>query len=342
LDIRWGYNNIRIKEGDEWKAAFITRRGLFEPTVMFFGLCNSPATFQKMMDEIFHDLIREKKIIIYIDDILIFHGTSLNEHKAVVHEVMVRLVANKLYLKAEKCTFNQSEVEYLGTICGNGKFRMDPGKIKAVLEWPIPKTVKNVQEFLGFTNFYRRFIKAYAEVARILSHLTGKDKWEWGTEQLKAFNTLRLAFQTEPILYMVIARGKFRIEVDSSGFANGGVLLQWQKGEWRTIAFRSGVLLAAERNYSVEDRELLAIMAAIKDWRRYLLYTDEPFEIWTDHANLQYFKQPQKISRRQARWLTVLAEYHFTLHHFPGKRIPERTHCQDAPIITRGRMIIKT
>jgi hypothetical protein len=105
LDIRWGYNNIRIKKGDEWKAAFITRRGLYEPTVMFFGLCNSPATFQKMMDEIFHDLIREKKIIIYIDDILIFHGTTLGEHKAIVHEVMTRLVKNKLYLKSGKMHF---------------------------------------------------------------------------------------------------------------------------------------------------------------------------------------------------------------------------------------------
>src|ERR1700677_1300272 len=173
LDVRWGYNNIRIKAGDEWKAAFVTRRGLFEPTVMFFGLCNSPSTFQQMMDDIFKDMILAGEIVIYLDDILIYKGTTLEEHQRVVRKVLDRLSTHHLYLKAEKCTFDAQEVEYLGNIVGYGKFRMDPIKIQAIKEWPVPLNVKDVQTFLGFTNFYRKYIAKYADIARILSRLTG-------------------------------------------------------------------------------------------------------------------------------------------------------------------------
>jgi hypothetical protein len=291
--------------------------GLFEPTVMFFGLCNSPATFQTMMDELFKELILAGKVIIYIDDILIFHGDSLDEHKVVVAQVLKILMDNHLYLKAEKCTFHAREV---GTICGNGQFRMDPLKVQAILDWPVPRNVKDVQTFLGFTNFYQRFIEKYADIARILSKLTGKDQWTWHEEQLEAFDKRSLSFGDGPALHMVQANGRFKIEVDSSGYTNGGVLYQWQNDKWVTIAFRSTVLGPVERNYGIEDRKLLAIIVTLKDWRQYLLSTDKPFEIWTDHANLQHFKDPQKVNRCQAHWLTILSEYNFTLHHFPGKQ----------------------
>ncbi|SJL15525.1 uncharacterized protein ARMOST_19025 [Armillaria ostoyae] len=153
LDVRWGYNNVRIKEGDEHKAAFRTNRGLFEPTVMFFGLTNSPATFQWMMNDIFKDLIASGKVTIYLDDILIF-TKDLDEHRRIVRQVLQKLRENKLFLKAEKCEFEVLETEYLGVIISEGQVRMDPVKLAGIAEWPTPTKKKELQSFLGFTNFY--------------------------------------------------------------------------------------------------------------------------------------------------------------------------------------------
>ena len=158
LDVRWGFNNVRVKEGDEWKAAFRTNRGLFEPLVMFFGLTNSPATFQTMMDSIFEELISEGVVVVYLDDILIFTKT-LEEHRRVVKRVLEILQDNNLFLKPEKCEFERTEIEYLGVVISHNSVRMDPVKVSGVSEWPTPSSKKEVQSFLGFTNFYRRFIR---------------------------------------------------------------------------------------------------------------------------------------------------------------------------------------
>ena len=174
LDVRWGYNNVRIKEGDEWKAAFRTSRGLFEPLVMFFGLTNSPATFQTMMNDLFTELIDEGVVIIYLDDILIYTET-MEEHQKIVKRVLEILRKNHLYLKAEKCEFEKDRVEYLGLIISPGKIEMDPVKVEGVSKWPSPSNVKEVQSFVGFANFYRRFIKDFADIARPLHDLTRKD-----------------------------------------------------------------------------------------------------------------------------------------------------------------------
>jgi hypothetical protein len=153
LDVRWGYNNIRIKEGDQWKAAFKTNRGLFKPTVMFFGLCNSPATFQAMMDEIFRDMKHEHWIIIYMDDIFIFSRTK-EENIVYTRRVLQWLRDNDLYLKPKKCTFWATEVEYLGLLISENQLWMDPVKLDGIAKWPTPTTVKDVRSFLGFGNFY--------------------------------------------------------------------------------------------------------------------------------------------------------------------------------------------
>jgi hypothetical protein len=173
IDIQWGFNNVQIKEGDEWKAAFWTNQGLFEPLVMFFGLKNLPATFQTMMNTLFRDLITEGHVVIYMDDILTFTKT-LEEHRRVVTQVLQRRGENKLFAKPEKCSFEQTEVEYLGVLVSHNQVKMDPAKIRAVKEWPAPTTVKQVQQFLGFANFYRRFIEGFGGLARPLSGLTGK------------------------------------------------------------------------------------------------------------------------------------------------------------------------
>ncbi len=153
FDVRWGYNNVRIRKGDEEKAAFHTNRGLYEPTVMFFGLTNSPATFQWMMNDIFHDLITEGKVTIYLDDILIFTKDKA-EHRQITKQVLQRLRENKLFLKAEKCEFEVLETEYLGVIISENSIRMDPVKIAGIAEWPTPTKKRELQSFLGFMNFY--------------------------------------------------------------------------------------------------------------------------------------------------------------------------------------------
>jgi hypothetical protein len=157
-DVQWGYNNIWIKDGDQWKAAFKTQRGLFKPTVMFFGLCNSPATFQSMMNHLFKDLINQNVVVVYMDDILIY-TKDLEEHRKVTEEVLRILKDNDLYLKPEKCEFEQTKIEYLGLIISENHVKMVKVKVQGVLDWPTPQKVKDVQAFLGFANFYQRFVE---------------------------------------------------------------------------------------------------------------------------------------------------------------------------------------
>ena len=164
LDVQWGFNNVRIKEGNEWKVAFRTNQGLFEPLVMFFGLTNSPATFQTMMDDIFEELISEGVVVVYLDDILIFTDT-LEEHWSVTRRVLELMEQHKLYLKLEKCEFEKTTVEYLRVIISHNSVAIDPVKIAGVQEWPEPTNKKEVQSFLSFTNFYCQFIKDFSEHA---------------------------------------------------------------------------------------------------------------------------------------------------------------------------------
>ena len=187
MDLRWGYNNVRIKEGNEWKAVFTMPEGLFEPTVMFFGLMNSPATFQAMMNELLRDLINTGKVVVFIDDMIV--GTETEEgHDKLVIEVIKRLEENDLYVKPEKCKWKVREVEFLGIVIGPERIKMEKGKVKGVLEWLMPKCVKDVQKFLGLANYYRRFIEGFVTVARPLHDLVKKDKkWKWMEKQEEAF-----------------------------------------------------------------------------------------------------------------------------------------------------------
>ena len=178
FDVRWGYNNIRIKKGDEWKAAFKTSAGLFEPTVMFFGLTNSPATFQTMMDDIFQEEIAQGWLRVYMDDVIIATDNDEKEHSRRVNQFLTKLANHDLFLKPEKCRFHQKEVEYLGVIIGDGKVKMDPVKVEGIAKWPKPTTVKEVRSFLGFCNFYRAFIPSFSHIARPLNDLTKKGR-QW-------------------------------------------------------------------------------------------------------------------------------------------------------------------
>jgi len=320
LDVRWGYNNVRMKEGDEWKAAFRTNRGLFEPLVMFFGLTNSPATFQTMMNDLFKELIDEGCVIIYMDDILIFTET-LEEHHRIVKRVLKILAKSKLYLKAEKCSFEQTKIEYLGLIISAGQIEMDPVKVEGVSAWPTPSNVKEVQSFLGFVNFYRRFIKDFSDIAKPLHELTRKDSaWNWTDACQKAFDLLKNAITSSPILIFPDDSKPYKVEADSSDYATGAVLSQeGEDGKWHPVAFLSKCLNSVERNYDIHDKELLAIIRALEEWRHYLEGAKYKFEIWTDHKNLQYFRTAKKLNRRQARWSLYLSRFDFALLHRSGR-----------------------
>ena len=180
--------------------AFVPKHGLFEAVVMYFGFSNAPAIFQATMYNILRDLIWNGKAMVYLDDILVF-GNNKKEHRKIVQEVLKRLCSNDLFAKAEKCFFEKDSIEYLGMIISKGHVEMDKKKLDGVLEWPVPAKVKHVQAFLGFANFYRRFIQDFAKLARPLTNLTKKDQpWIWDDEQQEAFEALKKAFTTAPIL----------------------------------------------------------------------------------------------------------------------------------------------
>ena len=238
MDIIWGYNNVRIKEGHEERAAFLTPRGLFEPLVMYFGLTNSPGTFMRMMSTIFRDMIREKKCVIYMDDI-VFIGKNREELQKYTIEGLKILEKHDLYIKEKKCYWEVTEVPMLGHIVGNGQVRMEPNKVKVILDWKPPTCKKDVQKFNGFCNFYRRYITGYSNIARPITTLMGNKTFKWEKKEQDAFEELKRIVASEQVITLPIADGKYRVEADASGYAIGATLSQLQKGKWRTVALLS-------------------------------------------------------------------------------------------------------
>jgi len=319
FNIRWGYNNIRIKEGDEYKATFKTSEGLFEPTVMFFGLTNSPATFQTMMDDIFQDEIAQGWLCIYMDDMIIATEDDKTLHKLRVNHILDKLEKFDLFLKPEKCKFHQWEVEYLGVLIGNGTIKMDPVKVQGIANWPIPLTVKDVWSFLGFCNFYRAFIKNFSDIARPLNDLTCKnEQFIWTDERNNAFLELKRVCSNYPVLHTPDWTKQFVMETDASGYALRVVIAQEFEDRIHPIAFHSRSLLPTEKNYDAHDKELAGVIFGFKCGRPLFLGATHAIRVHTDHKNLQYFRDPRKIMGRQARWIEFLQDFDYTLKHIPG------------------------
>jgi len=234
------------------------------------------------MNDILGDLICIQLVIVYLDNILIF-GTYLKEHKRLVKEVLKRLQFNDLYAKAEKCFFEQSSIKYLGVIISENKVQMDEEKLSGVLEWPVPTKVKQVQAFLGFVNFYRRFIENFTKISKPLSDLTKKDStWTWGKEQQNAFEVLKKAFTMAPVLRIPNDKDPFKLSTDTSNFATGAVLSQkdMQTNLWYPVAFFSKSLDVHERNYKIYDKELLAVIWRLEEYRHHLEGHPYKVEIW--------------------------------------------------------------
>jgi hypothetical protein len=272
LDLRGAYNHIRIKEGDEFKTAFRTRYGQFEYRVMPLGLTNAPATFQAYMDDCLRPYMDEF-VVCYLDDILIYSEDPA-QHEDHVRKVLERLREYGLYCKAEKCEFSVKKFGFLGFVVSPDGIEMEADRIATIEDWPTPKSVKDVQVLMGFTNFYWRFVKKYAKVTALISDLLKKEasgKWEWTQHAELALQKLKRAFTEAPILQHFDLEKPITLQTDASGFAIGGILNQFDGfGVLRPTSFYSRKCTPAEQNYDTYDRKLLAIVVAMKQWRHHL------------------------------------------------------------------------
>lgn len=292
LDLRNAYHLIRIRQGDEWKTAFNTPSGHYEDQVMPFGLTNAPAVFQALINDVLRDMINQF-VFVYLDDILVF-SSSFQKHRHHVRQVLQRLLKNNLFVKPEKCEFHTKEVSFLGYIIKEGSIEMYPKKTQAIREWAAPRSVKDVQRFLGFANFYRKFIRGFSSVAAPISSLTKRSEgpFSWTEGADRAFKTLKQRFSSAPILTLPDPALPFIVEVDASEVGIGAILSQRSSdGKLHPCTFMSHRLTDTESRYDVGDRELLAVKQALEEWRHWLEGAQHQFLVWTDHKNLQYLLQ---------------------------------------------------
>jgi transposase InsO family protein len=318
LDVRDAFYRVRMAKGEEWKTAFTTTFGLWEYQVMPFGLTNAPATFQELINDTLKEFLGDF-VVAYLDDILIYSDT-LEQHIDHVRKVMKALQARDLPLKLSKCEFHKQRVAFLGYIISKQGLEPDPKKIEAIAEWPEPRNVKDVQSFLGLANYYRRFIKGFSEVAAPLTALTKKDTWfEFGEKCREAFKELKQRLTTSPILRIFDHEKEAFLETDASDYAIGAVLNQKdENGKLVPTAFYSRKMTEPELNYDIHDKELMAIVEAMRHWRVYLEGAKFPVQVYTDHKNLTYWTTTKELNRRQVRWAEVLTRYDFKITHVRG------------------------
>ncbi|SOV07548.1 uncharacterized protein UDID_19213 [Ustilago sp. UG-2017a] len=321
IDLRGAYNLLRIAKGDKWKTAFRTRYGLFQYNVMPFGLTNAPASFQHLMNDTFKDML-DRSLIIYLDDLLIY-STTLKQHQEHVSAVLACLRQAGLYAKAEKCQFSTSQTEFLGFVVLDQGVSMDPNKTEVITNWPVPKSVHDVQVFLGFCNFYRKFIPQYSRTTYPLTQLLRKEAqstpFAWDRAAQHAFKQLRSSFSTDTILHHFDPAWPIIVETDASDFAVAAVLSQsFDQGARHPIAFFSKKLDPAQLNYPIFDKEMFAIVAAFKHWRQYLEGAKFQVQVLTDHRSLEYFTTTKQLNRRQACWSELLADFDFVIQYRPG------------------------
>ena len=317
LDLARGYWQVPVAKKDRAKTAFITPDGLYQFRVMPFGLNGAPATFQRMMDNVIRGL--ESFTADYIDDIAIF-SDSWDEHLGHIREVLLRLQKSNLTAKPKKCQFGMCECIFLGYMVGRGNVRPDPEKVKAVKEYPVPVTKKQVRGFLGLTGYYRRFIENYASVAIPLTDMTRKsmpDRVDWTPESEAAFKLLKQALCQSPVLGNPDFDKQFTLQTDASDRGVGAVLSQeGEDGKERPVAYFSRKLLPREVRYSTVEKECLAIKLGVEAFRVYLLGRE--FVVQTDHRSLVWLDKLKDKNARLARWSLILQQYSFTVTHRAG------------------------
>ena len=320
LDLASGYHQIRVRDSDIHKTAFVSRYGSFEYTVMPFGLCNAPATFQRVMNTILRGGLDEF-VLVFLDDILVYSKTK-EEHIQHIREILTRLRSEKFFGRLKKCDFFRTEVEYLGFDVGADGIKPSLSKVKAILEWPTPESVTGVRSFLGLCSFYRKFIRWFSEIAAPMTDLTKKDRqpFVWTDEADQAFNRLKTAMVTAPVLQLPDFEREFTVTTDASEVSVGGILQQDFGNGLQPICYESRKLNPAETRYSAYERELLGITWAVGKWRHYL--ASHHFVIQTDHDSLKNLPNQPAVNRRVWKWVQVLQGYDCEILHIPGKNNP--------------------
>jgi hypothetical protein len=281
LDLRSGYHQIRVAKHDAWKTAFKTKQGFFEWLVMPFGLCNAPTTFMRVMNDVFRPFL-DDFVIVYLDDILIFSGTW-DEHVRHVKHILDTLQREKLYVKLSKCEFGKTALVYLGHIVGGGQLKIVPSKADVIVNWTEPKSVTEIQSFLGAVQYWRRFISNFSFIEAPLHALTSvKNTFQCGGKQQKTFGTLKENISTTPVLALLNLQQPFEIEIDANGYAMGEILMQYRN----LICYHCESFNQDVVNYPTYNKELYALIQSIKKWKHYLLGKETI--IHTDHQPLQY------------------------------------------------------
>jgi len=318
IDLKSGFHQVKIADQDVHKTAFQCRYGHYEYLVMPFGLCNAPATFQGLMNKVMEPLI-DKCVSPYMDDLLVY-SPNIDQHVKDLRQVLELLRKNKLYANPSKCVFAKDSVEYLGHVVTDKGISVDPAKIRKIQEWPIPQSTSQVRSFLGLAGFYQKFVEGFSRIAAPLYDVTGSQaKFEWGEPQQKAFDELKRALTSAPVLRSPDPDLPYLLHTDASDAAIGAVLSQDDGDGPRPIAFFSRKISPAEVNYAIHEKELLAIVQALSTWRHYVLGCRYPVKIFTDHHSLKYFRTQPSLSKRQARWQGLLADYNYEIIYQPGK-----------------------
>jgi len=318
IDLRDAFYSIRMAEGEEWKTAFRSRYGLYEFMVMPMGLTNAPATMQQMINDVLRDLL-DITVLAYVDDILVFTTGSLEQHVKDVQAVFERLATTTFKTAPEKCEFHKKSVKFLGFIIGTDGVRIDPEKTRSIEEWPTPRTVKEIQSFLGLANYNRKFIPDYSRVAIPLTKLTKKDTpFKWTSDQENAFQALKKMCTTSPTLRIFDVKLPIQVETDASDLAIGACLTQEHSGQRHPLAYYSRKMTPAEQNYDIHNKELLAIVVSLQHWRVYAEGAPGLI-IYSDHKNLTTFTTTKELNRRQVRWSQLLGQYKFKIVYTPGK-----------------------
>ena len=300
LDLMSGYWQVEVDPKDREKTAFATTGGLYEYNVMPFGLANAPATFERLMEQVLRGL-HWQTCLVYLDDIIVFSKT-FDTHLARLEEVIDRNWAAGLQLSPKKCHLFQSEVVFLGHVVNKDGISTDPAKIQTVKDWPEPKSVKEVRSFLGLCYYYRKFVQGFATIAKPLHGLTQKDKaFFWSETCQRAFESLKTAVISSPILAYSDAEGELILDTDASGVGLGAVLSQVQEGSERVIGYYSRTLTQPERQYCVTRRELLALVAAVKQFHTYLY--GRKVTVRTDHGALRWLLNFKNLG---VKWLVGL------------------------------------
>ena len=310
LDLRSGYHQIRVHEEDIQKTAFRTHEGHYEFLVMPFGLTNAPATFQSLMNDLFRPYLR-RFILVFFDDILVY-SQSWEDHLSHLQTVFTILQSNQLFAKESKCHFGVQQVKYLGHIITEGGVSVDPDKVQAVVAWPTPTTARGVRGFLGLAGYYRKFIRHFGSIAAPLTKLLTKEKFQWSSEAEAAFHQLKHALTTPPTLRLPDFSQQFVIECDASGVGLGAILTQQNQ----PIAYFSKALKGSALALSTYEKEMLAIIEAIRKWRPYLL--GRRFIVRTDHQSLKYLLEQRITTPAQSRWIPKLLGYDYAIEYKKG------------------------